>query len=98
MSKNTAYLYSYLIAFLYVGAGTLSVLSMYPDNLLYGEWVLWGLLLTLPANVISFGILYAEPPHQLTIIVVVILIQIIIFLLIGKLLFKLLFKKQVTNT
>lgn len=41
MTRSAAYRYSYLISFLYVGFGTLSILSVYPDSLLYGEWVLW---------------------------------------------------------
>ncbi|WP_332004238.1 hypothetical protein [Chitinophaga sp.] len=43
MTKNAAYSYSYLVSFLYVGFGTLTILSLYPDNLFYGEWVSWGM-------------------------------------------------------
>lgn len=94
MTKNAAYGYSYLMAFLYVGLGTLSVLSMYPDNLFYGEWVMWTLLFTLPVNFVSWGILYSDPSQH----IVVIFIQIAIFILVGWLLFKLLFKRHIINT
>jgi len=94
MTKNTAYKYSYLIAFLYVGLGTLSILSMYPDNLFFGEWVMWGILFTLPVNVLGWGILYADRSQH----AIVIFVQIVVFILVGWLLFRLLFKKYITET
>lgn len=93
MTKRTAYKYSYLIAFLYVGLGTLSILSMYPDNLFFGEWAMWGLILTLPVNFIGWGILYSDSSQQ----TIVILIQIVVFILVGWLLFRLLFKRYITK-
>lgn len=93
MNTKSAYGYAYLIAFLYVGLGTLSVLSMYPDNLFYREWVVWVLLITVPVNFISWGILYADPTQQL----LVIFIQFLIFILIGQLIFAFFFKKQVSR-
>ena len=51
---------AFYIALLYVGFGTLSVCSVYPDDLFYGEWSLFGLLITFPVSIISFGYRYAE--------------------------------------
>jgi hypothetical protein len=51
---------SFIISFAYVGLGTLSVLSVYPADPLYGGWSLWGLLATFPVTIISFGYRYAE--------------------------------------
>ncbi|MET3877744.1 hypothetical protein [Chitinophaga sp. OAE865] len=93
MSKSTAYIYSYLVAFLYVGLGTLSILSMYPDNLLFGEWVMWGVLVTLPVNFIGWGILYSDPNQH----GIVILVQILVFILVGLLFFRVLFKRYITR-
>ena len=94
MTKNTAYKYAYLIAFIYVGVGTFSILSMYPHNLFYGEWVMWGVLLTLPVNFIGWAILYSDPEQH----ALVIPVQIVVFILVGWLLFRLVFKKYITKT
>jgi len=94
MTKNAAYSYSYLVSFLYVGFGTLTILSLYRDNLFYGEWVSWGMLVTFPVNFIAFGIIYADPGQQALVIVV----QTIVFILVGYLLFNLLFKRYITST
>lgn len=51
---------SYLISLLYVVLGTVSVLSVYPKDLLFGEWSLYGVLFTFPVSIISFGYRYAE--------------------------------------
>lgn len=44
-----------IISIVYVGIGTLAVCSLYPKDLFYGEWSLWGVILTFPVTIISFG-------------------------------------------
>lgn len=51
---------AFRISLFYVGLGTLSVCSIYPDDLFYGDWSLFGLLITFPVSIISFGYRYAE--------------------------------------
>jgi len=51
---------AFLISFTYVGIATITVLSVYPSSPLYGTWVLPTLLITFPANFISFGIMYSS--------------------------------------
>lgn len=48
------------ISLFYVGLGTLSVCSVYPKDLFYSEWSLYGLVITFPVSVLSFGYRYAE--------------------------------------
>ena len=51
----------YLGIILYVGIGTLSVCAIYPhDTLACGEWIVLPLLLTFPANIVSFGYRFFE--------------------------------------
>jgi hypothetical protein len=51
---------AFKISLFYVALGTLSVCSVYPKDLFYGDWSLYGLLLTFPVSIISFGFRYAE--------------------------------------
>lgn len=91
MYKRQAYRYAYLIAFLYVGLGTLAVLSVYPDDPLFGEWVLWVLFITFPVSATSWAVRYAAPSQQL----LVIFIQLGIFVLTGKAMYKVFFARHV---
>lgn len=59
----------------YVGLGTLSVCSIYPDDLFYGNWSLFVLVVTFPVSIVSFGYRYAEP----NLLYPVFLIQLIMF-------------------
>ena len=43
-----------------MGLRTLSVCSIYSDDLFYGDWSLFGLLITFPVSIISFGYRYTE--------------------------------------
>jgi hypothetical protein len=90
MTKKTAYKYAYLISFFYVGLGTLSVLSVYPHDLLYGGWITYSTILTLPVCVIGIGIRYAEPSQYL----MVISIQILTFLFFGWLVFRFFLRRK----
>lgn len=60
MTKKQALQRSFFLSFLYVGFASITILSIFPENLLYGNWVIYAMILTLPANVISFGILYGD--------------------------------------
>ena len=51
---------AFKISLFYVAIGTLSVCSVYPKDLFYGDWSIYGLLLTFPVSVFSFGFRYAE--------------------------------------
>jgi hypothetical protein len=51
---------AFKISLFYVSFGTLSVCSIYPKDLFYGDWSIYGLLLTFPVSVVSFGFRYAE--------------------------------------
>lgn len=51
---------AFKISLFYVSLGTVSVCSVYPKDLFYGDWSLYGLLLTFPVSIISFGFRYAE--------------------------------------
>ncbi|MBF9254182.1 hypothetical protein I2I11_12830 [Pontibacter sp. 172403-2] len=52
---------AFFISLIYVGVGTLCLLSMYADSPLYGDWAFFGALITLPVTFASFGLLYMEP-------------------------------------
>ena len=58
------------IALAYVAFGTLSVCSVYPHDLLFGEWSLYGLLMTFPVTILSFGFRYAEPNQLLPVFLI----------------------------
>lgn len=75
--KGTIYNQSLIFSVLYVGLGTLTVCSLHPDSWFYGDWVFVSMLITLPVNIISFGIAYADGDAMITILIV----QIIVFLL-----------------
>ncbi len=68
---------AFYIALSYVGFGTLSVCSIYPADPFYGEWSIFGLLITFPVSIISFGYRYAEA----NLLYPVFIIQIIMFIL-----------------
>lgn len=47
-----------VISVLYVIAGGVVACSIYPDDPLNGGWWIWGWLITLPVNLISFSFRY----------------------------------------
>ena len=51
---------AFWISLCYVGLGTLTILSIYPKDALYGNWVLVSSLITLPVTFLSFGYRYAQ--------------------------------------
>ncbi len=50
----------FFIALAYVGIGTLSVCSIFPDDAFYNEWFVVGTVFTFPVSIVSFGYRYAE--------------------------------------
>lgn len=74
---------SFLISFVYVGFGTLSVLSSIPSFPLSGPWAVFGVLLTFPVSIFSFGIAYADS----TLTGLILIVESIVFLLFWILLF-----------
>ena len=71
------YLKAFVITFAYVGLGTLSVCSVYPDDTFSGMWALFGLVITLPVSIISFAYRFADAKN----IQPVFIIQAIMFIL-----------------
>jgi hypothetical protein len=64
-------------SFVYVALATLSVCSVYPKDLFYGQWSLFGLLVTFPVSIISFGYRYADAQNLYPVFI----IQLFMFLL-----------------
>jgi hypothetical protein len=90
MTQKQALLRSYIISFFYVGFSTICLCSVYPSDYLYGDWVLWGIILTLPISVFSMGVRYAEPNQ----ILLVYIIQFLIFIILGWVLYRRFFRKK----
>ncbi|HWW42980.1 hypothetical protein [Pedobacter sp.] len=86
------YITSLLISFLYVGLGTVCILSLSPSSRLYGEWIFPALLITLPASFISLGIAFLDADAAGLIMI----IQFITFLIFWLVAFQILksFKKK----
>lgn len=91
--NKRAFIYSFFIALVYVSISTLSLLSAYPEDPLYGEWVTVVLLLTLPVSFIGGAITYACSDCQSQ----VLLVQVIVFFTFWFLLY-LIMKKQIKAT
>jgi hypothetical protein len=87
--KNKAIKNSFIIAFLYVGLGTITVLSVYPNSPLYGDWIYIGLLLTLPVSIISFALMFADSNGYFFVLI----IQTLTFLLFWFVLYRYLLKR-----
>lgn len=87
--KNNALKNSLIIAFFYVGLGTITAMSVYPDSPLYGGWVDIASLLTLPVCIVSFAIMYADPNAY----VLVLIVQIVTFFVFWYILYRYLLKR-----
>ena len=72
-----------LIALGYVGLGTLSVCSVYPADLFYDEWVWFGLLVSFPVSIISFGYRYADPQLLYLVFIIQVVMFFLTFLILG---------------
>lgn len=86
--KGKAFKNSLVVAILYVGLGTVSAMSVYPDSPLHGDWIYVGLLVTLPVSIVAFGVMFAEPDGYFLVLIV----QVVIFLLFWLIVYRYLFK------
>ena len=62
---------AFALAFVYVLAGTLSVLALPRQSPLHVDWAAWVALVTLPANLLGFAVLFTESYSQRTVLVVI---------------------------
>ena len=68
---------AFIISLVYVGFGTISICSTSGSDLFYGDWAMYGVLITFPVTIISFGYRFAETNY----LIPVIIIQFIMFIL-----------------
>jgi hypothetical protein len=88
---QNVYLKALIIALIYVGFGTLTVCSVYPDDTFYlGGWAIFGMIITFPVSIISFGYRYANANDLQPVFI----IQLIMFLLTYLLLAFFILKKR----
>jgi len=91
MSKRKAYIYSYIISLFYVGWATIAVLSLYPDDVFFGDWAAYSMILTFPAAILSFVYRFTTPDSYWP----VILIQLLSLLAFGPIIYWLFFRKNI---
>jgi hypothetical protein len=82
------------IAACYVGFGTLAVCSVYPADIFYGSWSLWGLLITFPVTIVSFGYRYAEADTIYPVFIIQFIMFLLTFLILSSFIAR---KKKVTD-
>ena len=75
---------AFYIATFYVVLSTLSVCSIYPADPFYGDWSLFGLIITLPVSVISFGYRYAESKILYPVFIIQTVMFVFTFIIVGK--------------
>jgi hypothetical protein len=75
---------TFIFSLLYVGVGTLAVLSLSPTSMFYGSWALVVTLITLPVNLFSLGIAYADDDM----VGMILIIQAIVFLIFWLILYR----------
>lgn len=75
---------AFTIALAYVGLGTLSVCSVYPADLFYGEWAIWGLIIAFPISIISFGYRFTESQLLYPVFVIQAIMFLLTFLILAK--------------
>lgn len=71
------------ITSVYVGFATLTVCSVYPADLFYGDWSLLGLIVTLPVSIISFGYRYADAESLYPVFIIQLVMFILTFLVLS---------------
>ncbi len=81
MKDFKSFYISFILSLFYVGFATIAILSFYPKDIfgdfLSGDWLVISLLLTFPANFISFGYRYGDAVNLYPVFI----IQFIVFLL-----------------
>lgn len=79
---------TFWIALGYVALGTLSVCSVYPHDLFYGDWSLFGLLITFPVSIISFGYRYGESHILYPVFIIQFVMFVLTFFILGSIIKK----------
>lgn len=90
MLKSRQSIYFVVISFFYALMGGVVTCSMYPEDILYGDWWFWGWIITLPANMVSFTIRFTFGISYITVAI----IQLIIAMLYSAIGFKIINKKK----
>jgi hypothetical protein len=49
------------ISLIYVMISTISIFSLYPRDLMFNNYSIYGLIFTFPISIFSFGVRYANP-------------------------------------
>jgi len=75
---------AFYIVLIYVGFGTLSVCSVYPADHFYGDWSVFGLLITFPISIVSFGNRYAESKLLFPVFIIQVVMFVLTFLILSK--------------
>jgi hypothetical protein len=71
------------ISLAYYGLGTLSVSSVYPSDLFYGEWSVFGLLFTFPVSILSFGYRFMEKEPYYPVLIIQFVMFVVLFLFLS---------------
>ena len=93
MNRRKAFTYSYIISFFYVGWATAVVLSLYPEDIFFGDWATYSMIPTFPVAIISFMYRFTTPDSYWPVVV----IQGLNFLALGPILYKLFFRKSIVH-
>jgi len=92
--KKKAIRASLIISVLYVGLGTVSILSIDPEFFLSGDWAWFSYLLTLPVSIVGFLIMYTEKEY----LGLLIPTQLIVFAIFWFLMYRILLKKYIRKS
>lgn len=76
---------AFWISFFYVTLGGVIACSMYPDDLLNGDWWFWGWVVTLPVNFLSFSLRFSGDIGYFPVIIIQLIILIPTFLILSRL-------------
>jgi len=93
MNKRKIIKISFLISFIYVGFATISPLGLPHDSPLYWESSIFGVFITFPVSLLSFGIMYYEAGHY----ILVLMVQFVMFLLFWYLVYRYMRKRYKIN-
>ncbi|QIY82803.1 hypothetical protein HER18_04240 [Chryseobacterium sp. NEB161] len=86
-------------AAVYVGAGTLAICNVAGSDLLYGDWVIYTILITYPVTFISFIYRFAEVDYLIPVLTIQLIMFVLTFLFLCVIfsLFRSIFKVKKTN-
>jgi len=74
---------AFIISLTYVGFGTLSVCSISGSDFFYGDWAIFGLLITFPVTIISFGYRFAEANSFIPVLIIQFIMFVLTFILLS---------------